>query len=184
MVAEETVNAQVAQALFRERTKRGLTQQKLADLVGMRQPAIARLEDADYGGRTLSTIEKIARALGMRVEVRLVATEDAGEHSGIALADMCAARVVEIMTPRIEEAILQAGLVGSTHVVKWEDYQALSSFILPTSPIDLGEPALIKLGPVSPGRTKTTREPDHETDTRLRNRTRAPIASGLYSVAG
>ena len=48
MVAEASINAKVAQLIYSARTKEGLTQQQLADLIGTKQPVIARLEDADY----------------------------------------------------------------------------------------------------------------------------------------
>ena len=35
----------------------------------MRQPAVARLEDADYDGHSLKTLERIAFALGKRIEI-------------------------------------------------------------------------------------------------------------------
>jgi len=47
MVAEAFINAHVAQPIYKARTKAGLTQQQLADLIGTKQSAIARLEDAD-----------------------------------------------------------------------------------------------------------------------------------------
>ncbi len=40
----------------------GLTQAELARRMGTRQQAIARLERGDYGGFTLKTLERIARA--------------------------------------------------------------------------------------------------------------------------
>jgi hypothetical protein len=38
----------------------------------MRQSAIARLEDADYQGHSLKTLNRIAAALGKRVEIAFV----------------------------------------------------------------------------------------------------------------
>lgn len=75
MVAEASINAHVAQLIYEARTKAGLTQQQLADLIGTKQSAIARLEDADYEGHSLSMLQKIARALNQRVEIQLTAIE-------------------------------------------------------------------------------------------------------------
>lgn len=50
----------------------GLTQQELADLMGTGQPAIARLEDPKYDGQSLSTIMKVAKALGMRFQPPMI----------------------------------------------------------------------------------------------------------------
>jgi len=72
MVAEEKFNAHVARMIYDGRTKAGLTQQELAQLVGTQQSTIARLEDADYEGHSLSMLRRIAEALQQRLEVRMV----------------------------------------------------------------------------------------------------------------
>jgi ribosome-binding protein aMBF1 (putative translation factor) len=43
MIAEETINGQVARMIYEARTKAGLTQQQLAERVGTKQSVIARL---------------------------------------------------------------------------------------------------------------------------------------------
>jgi predicted transcriptional regulator len=58
--------------IYAARTKAGLTQQALADLAGTKQPVIARLEDADYDGHSLSMLQRIATALNKRLEIHLV----------------------------------------------------------------------------------------------------------------
>lgn len=73
MVAEATINAQVAQSIYEARIKAGLTQQQLADRIGTKQPVIARLEDADYEGHSVSMLQKIAIALNQRLEIHLTA---------------------------------------------------------------------------------------------------------------
>ena len=72
MLAEETVNVEVGQIIYDARTEAGLTQQQLADLIGTKQSVIARLEDADYQGHSLSMLQRIAFALGLGLEVRFV----------------------------------------------------------------------------------------------------------------
>ncbi len=72
MIAEETVNAQVARMIYEARTAAGLTQKQLADLLGTQQSAIARLEDADYEGHSLGMLRRIAEALNQTLEVRFV----------------------------------------------------------------------------------------------------------------
>ncbi len=67
MIAEETVNAAVARMMYEARAGAGLTQRQLADLVGTKQPVIARLEDADYRGHSLSMLTRIAAALNHRL---------------------------------------------------------------------------------------------------------------------
>ena len=73
MVRESSLNAELAQLIYTARKQAGLTQQQLADRIGTKQSVIARLEDADYEGHSLSMLQKIARALNQRLEVKLVA---------------------------------------------------------------------------------------------------------------
>jgi ribosome-binding protein aMBF1 (putative translation factor) len=70
LVREASLNAVVAQLIYEARTSRGLTQKELADRIGTKQSAIARLEDADYDGHSLSMLQKIARALNQKVEIK------------------------------------------------------------------------------------------------------------------
>lgn len=72
MIAEEAVNAQVARMIHDARTAAGLTQKQLADVIGTQQSVIARLEDADYEGHSLSMLRRIAEALDQKLEVRFV----------------------------------------------------------------------------------------------------------------
>ncbi len=61
-----------AGSLVREARQRvGLTQQELARRSGTSQPALARLE-AGIGSPTLSTLQRLTEAAGLRLEIRLV----------------------------------------------------------------------------------------------------------------
>ena len=71
LVERASVNALVAQLIYDARTKAHLTQKQLADLIGTQQPVIARLEDADYEGHSLTMLQRIAKALNRRLEIRL-----------------------------------------------------------------------------------------------------------------
>ena len=71
MIADETVNASVARMVYDARMNAGLTQRALADLIGTKQPVIARLEDADYQGHSLTMLNRIARALNQRLTLRM-----------------------------------------------------------------------------------------------------------------
>lgn len=62
----------IAFQIINLRGKAGLTQRELADLVGTKQSAIARLESADYTGYTLKTLEKVTKALQARLEIKIV----------------------------------------------------------------------------------------------------------------
>ena len=71
-IANARTNMEVAQMIYDARTKAGLSQRELAELVGSRQSVIARLEDADYKGHSLSMLQKIGNALGQQLELRFV----------------------------------------------------------------------------------------------------------------
>jgi phage-related protein/DNA-binding XRE family transcriptional regulator len=65
-------SAQIARQIHALRKEAGLSQRKLAELVGTKHSVISRLEDDDYGGHSLSMLRRIAAALGKRVEIRFV----------------------------------------------------------------------------------------------------------------
>lgn len=65
-------SAEVSRQIFQLRTEAGLTQQQLADRVETPRSSIARLEDDDYEGHSLSMLRRIAKAINRRVEVRFV----------------------------------------------------------------------------------------------------------------
>ena len=57
--------------IARLRIQRGLTQAQLAEMVGTRQPSIARIESGEKLP-SMSFLTRIANALKARVEVRIV----------------------------------------------------------------------------------------------------------------
>lgn len=71
-IEEQKLNVRVAEMIHDARETAGLTQAQLAKLVGTTQSVISRLEDADYEGRSLTMLQRIAEALNQRLEVRLV----------------------------------------------------------------------------------------------------------------
>jgi ribosome-binding protein aMBF1 (putative translation factor) len=75
MVRESSINAQVSQIIYDARKQAGLTQQQLAAKVGTTQSVIARLEDADYEGHSLSILARIAAALNQKVEIKMLPKE-------------------------------------------------------------------------------------------------------------
>jgi transcriptional regulator with XRE-family HTH domain len=59
--------------LLKARAALGLTQAEVADRVGTSQSAIARLESAEHRhSPSIATLQRYARALGCRLEIRLV----------------------------------------------------------------------------------------------------------------
>ena len=61
--ALEYIRASIARDVVRERRALGLTQQALAELAGVRQETVSRLESGKHSP-TVRTVEKIERALG------------------------------------------------------------------------------------------------------------------------
>jgi ribosome-binding protein aMBF1 (putative translation factor) len=74
---EALVNVKAAQLLYDMRTTAGLSQRELAKRVGTTASVICRLEDADYSGHTLAMLNRIASALGRRIELHAVPKEAA-----------------------------------------------------------------------------------------------------------
>jgi ribosome-binding protein aMBF1 (putative translation factor) len=72
LVEQERANMEVARQICDLREKAGLSQRGLAKLVGTTASVICRLEDADYEGHSLAMLNRVAAALGRRVEVRFV----------------------------------------------------------------------------------------------------------------
>jgi len=66
---------EVALQLAALRGARGLTQQQVAEMLGTKQQAIARLENPAYTGHSLSMIRKYADALDAIVDVRIIPSE-------------------------------------------------------------------------------------------------------------
>lgn len=71
-IEEQKLNARIAEMILAAREEAGLTQGQLAQLVGTTQSVISRLEDANYQGRSLTMLQRIADALHRRLEVRLI----------------------------------------------------------------------------------------------------------------
>lgn len=65
----------IALQLAALRQARGLTQKQVADLLGTKQQAIARLEDPTYTGHSLSMVRRYVEALGASLDVTVVPSE-------------------------------------------------------------------------------------------------------------
>jgi len=62
---------QIAKAIIDARVRRKVTQQKLAELANTGQAVISRLENMT-GKPSISLVQRVAEALGLRLQVRLV----------------------------------------------------------------------------------------------------------------
>ena len=74
-VCREYSELEPAYQIARLRIARGLTQQQLADLVGTKQPSIARLESGKSAPR-LSFLQQVVEALGGKLTVRVEMSDD------------------------------------------------------------------------------------------------------------
>jgi predicted transcriptional regulator len=61
----------IIEEIITARQEKNLTQKDLAELVGTRQSNISRLESGNYNP-TLEFLNKIARAIGKKLEIRIV----------------------------------------------------------------------------------------------------------------
>jgi DNA-binding XRE family transcriptional regulator len=69
---EARANQEIARKIYELRMAAGLTQTRLAKLIGTTASVICRLEDADYEGHSLAMLRRIGTALNQRVEIRFV----------------------------------------------------------------------------------------------------------------
>jgi len=69
---QQRADDEIARQIYQLREKAGLTQKRLAGLVGTTPSVISRLEDSDYEGHSLTMLKRIAGALNKKVQVRFV----------------------------------------------------------------------------------------------------------------
>ncbi|HVS87694.1 MAG TPA: helix-turn-helix transcriptional regulator [Candidatus Acidoferrum sp.] len=67
--ADDYLNTYVATQIQVLREQRGFTQEKLAELIGTKQPGVSRLENVNYSAWNTETLRKIAHALGVRLRI-------------------------------------------------------------------------------------------------------------------
>jgi len=65
----------IAHQIYNLRQKKGLTQEELAGLIKVKQSNIARLENAEYSGYSLRTLQKIAKALDTNLNIFITTPE-------------------------------------------------------------------------------------------------------------
>jgi len=69
---EARAEDELARQIYELRESAGLTQERLAKLVGTTPSVISRLEGSDYEGHSLTMLKRIAAAVNKRVEIRFV----------------------------------------------------------------------------------------------------------------
>jgi ribosome-binding protein aMBF1 (putative translation factor) len=66
---KELARLRLANQILEVRQVAGMSQQDLAERIGTKQSAIARMERGNYTGYTVSTLAKIAAAVGRHLEI-------------------------------------------------------------------------------------------------------------------
>src|SRR5437667_863773 len=69
---EARAEDELARKIYELREQAGLTQARLAKLIGTSESVISRLGDSDYKGHSLTMLKRIAAAVDKRVEIRFV----------------------------------------------------------------------------------------------------------------
>jgi transcriptional regulator with XRE-family HTH domain len=69
---EEEINVGIAFQIRSLRNRQKLTQGKLADLLGVKQPLVSSWENPNYGRYSLGTLKDLARAFDVGLVVRFV----------------------------------------------------------------------------------------------------------------
>lgn len=69
---EARAEDEIARQIHALREQAGLTQARLAKMIGTTESVISRLEDSNYRGHSLTMLRRIAGAVGKRVEIRFV----------------------------------------------------------------------------------------------------------------
>lgn len=72
---------QLTREMLAARVKFGLTQEAVAELMGTTKSAVSRLESAGKHAPSLTTLKKYARAVGCRLEIKLVPNTSATRRS-------------------------------------------------------------------------------------------------------
>ncbi len=69
---EARTEDELARTIYELREQAGLTQARLAKMIGTTESVISRLEDSGYKGHSLKMLKRIAEAVNKRVEIRFV----------------------------------------------------------------------------------------------------------------
>ncbi len=85
LVEKEIANLDIGVQIAKLRQKRSLNQTQLAALARMSGPKISKIEKGPANVQ-LDTLIRLAKALGVRLEVRLVEEKDKRRHSRYAAA--------------------------------------------------------------------------------------------------
>lgn len=120
--AEDFLGASIATQLVVLREQRGLTQEELAQQIGTHQPSVSRFENVNRAAWNISSLKKIATALGVRLKVSF-------ETFGSLIDETKTFSRESLQRPSFEEdpvfqsPTLEEGEAGKEAVVILEQYQ-------------------------------------------------------------
>jgi transcriptional regulator with XRE-family HTH domain len=142
--SEDFLNTYIATQLKVLREQRGLTQGALAEIIGSKQPGIARLENVNYSAWRTETLRKLARALDVRLRITF-------EPFSTLVEDARAFSRQNLERPRFEEDPMFKGLDKIAEIDKHVALQplrqtagpdmAIGSALPNAAPAALGNPA-------------------------------------------
>ena len=69
MCEQATILARIAQLVYDLRTQEGLSQQELAEVIGITQSIVVQIEEADYEGDSLLMLNRIAQVFHKEVKI-------------------------------------------------------------------------------------------------------------------
>src|SRR5436190_5704970 len=69
---QQRADDEIARKIYELREQAGMTQARLAKLIGTTPSVISRLEDSEYQGHSLTMLKRIAAAVDKSVEIRFV----------------------------------------------------------------------------------------------------------------
>ena len=115
-------SAQLAEQITALRKRRGLNQKQLADLVDTKQPAISRVEQADYQSWNFSTLRNIVGALDGRIRVTIEASEDVLPEYEKRVESDEAKESVESMGA-VAGVVPNLFAFANAHQTNWQNYQ-------------------------------------------------------------
>jgi len=72
-IAESTLRAEIISAIITARNEQGISQKKLEELSGVKQPVIARMEKG-YTSPQLETVLKVLEPLGLTLKLEPIET--------------------------------------------------------------------------------------------------------------
>jgi|JI102314DRNA_FD_contig_31_9732423_length_1197_multi_7_in_0_out_0_2 transcriptional regulator with XRE-family HTH domain len=118
---EEHVNMALAAQIKALREHRGLTQEQLAELAGMKQERVCALENIEYSAWTMKTLRKLARAFDTHLSVEFTPfTKGILDVVNLSKERLCTASRVDDLTALKQHKIFRAGsewkAIGRDHL--------------------------------------------------------------------